>query len=114
MSRKIPRKLRAPTKKIIGYRGQWTADVEGRELPVLNSSYREGTTGYFDAPKETREGAKFDRLRQALESNDIAVMQRNASDDGRSREGYIGLFSYKDLEFGDDNSIRLTLVDRVQ
>ena len=114
MSRKIPRKLRAPTKKIISHRGQWTADVEGRELPVLHSSCREGTTGYFAPPKETREGAKFDRLRQALESNEVAVMQRDASHDGSSRDGYIGLFSYKNLVIGDDGSIRLTFVDRVQ
>ena len=112
--KKMVRKLRVPTKKIVGHRGQWTADVEGRELAVLHSSYREGTTGYFAPPKESRSGAKFDRLRLALENNDVAVMQRDASEGDGSREGYIGLFSYKDLEFGDGNSIRLTLVERIQ
>ena len=117
MSRKSPpRKQRAPTKKITGHRGQWTADVEGRELGVLHTSWREGVTGYFDPMEGAKaDGAKHARLAEALRSNDLAVMQRDTpGDPGLSRDGYIGIFSYKDLQIGDDGSVRLTLVDRVQ
>jgi hypothetical protein len=115
MSRKIERKLRAPAKKIVGHRGQWTADVAGRELAVLHSTWRVGTNGYHDPMEKAKtDGAKHKRLTDALTANDVAVMQRDAADDGLSRDGYIGLFSYKDVEIGDDGSITLTLVDRVQ
>ena len=115
MSRKIPQKLRAPTKKIVGHRGQWTADVEGRELAVLHNTRRQGTTGYFDPMTKVKlDGDKYRRLAQALRENDVAVMQRDAGDDGLSRDGYIGIFSYSDLAIGDDGSISLKLVDRVQ
>lgn len=115
MTRKPLQKKRQPDKKIVGHRGQWTADVDGRELAVLHTTYRQGPTGYFAPPDPANSGAKFDRLRQALEGNDVAVIQRDAPDDpGLARTGYVGLFSYKDLEIGVDGSIRLTLVDRVQ
>ena len=115
MSRKITQKLRAPTKKITGHRGQWTADVEGRELAVLTNTWRVGTTGYFDPMHGAKvDGEKHQRLSQALSENDVAVMQRDAGDGKFSRDGYVGLFSYKDLVIGDDGSIRLTFVDRVQ
>jgi hypothetical protein len=113
--KKPVRKLRAPTKKITGLRGQWTADVDGRELAVLHSSHRVGTTGYFDPHRvEVADGAKQARLAAALRDNDVAVVQRDSDRTNISREGYIGLFSYQDLEIGEDGSIRLTFVDRVQ
>lgn len=115
MSRKIIQKVRPPTKKITTTRGQWTADVEGRELAVLRSGRRVGTTGYFDPMAVAKaDGAKFERLLAALAGNDVAVLQRDEEDAPKSRDGYVGLFSYKDLQVGEDGSITLTFVDRVQ
>lgn len=116
MSRPIVRKLRPPSRKIAGARGQWTADVEGVEMAVLHNSWRVGTTGYFD-PMDGfgRDGKKHADLVRALEAGDIAVIQRDKSGDpALSRDGYVGLFRFKDLEIGENGSIRLTLVDRVQ
>ena len=114
MSRKIAQKVRPPTKKITTTRGQWTADVEGRELAVLQSARRVGTTGYFDPMENAKaDGPKYERLLSALADNDVAVLQRDA--EGTAASGaYVGLFSYKDLQIGDDGSISLTFVDRVQ
>ena len=116
MSRQPLRKLRAPARKITGGRGQWTADVDGVEMGVLHNTHREGTTGYFDPMDGAKlDGAKHDRLVAALQAGDVAVMQRDTpGDPALSRDGFVGLFSFKDLEIGEDGSIRLTFVDRVQ
>jgi hypothetical protein len=115
MTKKPLQKKRKPYRKIAAHRGQWTADVAGQELAILHNTWRVGTTGYHDPmERATKEAAKHKRLTEALTANDVAVMKRDAGDDGLSRDGYIGLFSYKDLEIGDDGSITLTLVDRVQ
>ena len=115
MTRKPLQKKRAPTKKIVGHRGQWTADVEGQELAVLHNTWRVGTTGYHDPMERAKtDAAKHKRLAEALAANDVAVMQRDADEDALTKDGYIGLFSYKDLEIGEDGSIKLVLVDRVQ
>jgi hypothetical protein len=110
-----PQKKRQPARRIVGHRGQWTADVAGKELAVLHMGWRVGTTGYFDPMKDAKtDGEKHRRLTDALVANDVAVMQRDADDARMSPDGYIGLFSYKDLAIGDDGSIKLTFVDRVQ
>lgn len=115
MTKKLQQRKRQPDKKITGFRGQWTADVAGTELAVLHNTWRVGTTGYFDPMEKAKsDGEKHKRLTDALASNDVAVMQRDAGDEALTREAFIGLFSYKDLEIGDDGSIKLTLVDRVQ
>ncbi len=115
MTKKPVQRKRQPDKKISAFRGQWTADVEGRELAVLHNTWRVGTTGYFDPMKKAgSEADKHKRLKSALEANDVAVMQRDMGDEALTRDAFIGLFSYKDLKIGDDGSITLTLVDRVQ
>lgn len=76
---------------------------------MLHSTWRVGTTGYHDPMAAAKaEGDKHRRLTAALAANEVAVMQR---DDDSSN---IGLFSYKDLQLGEDGSITLTLVARVQ
>lgn len=115
MTRKPVQTKRPPARKITGHRGQWTADVAGVELAVLHSTWRVGVTGYFDPMTEINtDKEKHKRLAKVLADNDVAVMQRDAGDDPLTRDGYAGLFSYKDLEIGQDGSISLTLVDRVQ
>ena len=115
MTRKPLQKKRPPARKIVGHRGQWTADVDGQELAVLHNTWRVGTTGSHDPMERAKtDGAKHKRLTEALAANEVAVMQRDGTDDGLSRDGYIGLFSYRDLEIGDDGSIKLVLVDRIQ
>ena len=115
MTRKPLQKKRQPDRKIVGHRGQWTADVGGQEMAVLTNTWRVGKTGYHDPMEGAKvEGAKHKRLTEALAANDVAVMQRDAGDGSFSRNGYIGLFSYRDLEIGEDGSIKLVLVDRIQ
>ena len=115
MTKKPLQRKRQPEKKITAFRGQWTADVAGEELAVLHNTMRVGTTGYFDPMEKSKSDQdKHKRLTDALVANDVAVMQRDKDDEALSRDAYIGLFSYKDLEIGDDGSITLTLVDRVQ
>ncbi len=116
MSRRPERRTRPPEKKIVGARGQWTAEVDGVEMAVLHTTHRQGLRDYFD-PMEGGpvDGAKHARLVAALRAGNVAVMQRDKpGDPGLARDGYVGLFSFKDLEIGDDGSIRLTFVDRVQ
>ena len=115
MSRKPDRKLRPPPMRIVGRRGEWTADVEGRELAVLHNTHRVGARSYVDANRaDVAASEKQARLVAALIENDMAVLQRDADAETRARDGFIGIFSYKDLDIGEDGSIRLTFVDRIQ
>ncbi len=114
MTKKPLQKKRPPKARIVGHRGQWTASVDGRELPILHTTSRVGQTGYFDPMAEVgADGEKHRRLTDALIANDVAVMQRTTTDGAFTRDGYVGLFSYGDLEIGDDGSIKLTLTGLV-
>ena len=98
--------------KITGERGRWLAEAEGRWLPVIHTTWRVGATGYFDPMT----GAKVDGKRhgeyvEALKRETLVVVQRDKPG-SFERDGYVGIFAFKDVLIGEDGSIRLTLVSR--
>lgn len=98
--------------KISGSRGVWTAVVEGRTLGVLHASWRRGATDYFDPMLGGDPvGVKFRDLVKALTESELAVIQRDKGE-GLARDGYIGVFRFKDLIVGPDGSISLTITER--
>lgn len=56
-------------------------------------------------------GKRYADFVEALRSNDLVVVQRDVPG-GLARDGYIGVFRFKDLMIGPDGAISLTLVER--
>jgi hypothetical protein len=98
---------------IIGQRGRWLAEVEGQMLPVLHHSWRRGPNEYFDPMSDAKiDGAQYTEFVAALRGGTQAVIQKDAKG-SLDRDGYVGVFSYRDLDIGTDGSIRLIVTDRI-
>ena len=97
---------------IVGARGDWTAEVEGRRLAVIHTCWRQGLTGYHD-PMEgaNTTGKRYSDFVDALKSNDLVVVQRDVPG-SFARDGYVGVFHFKDLNIGPAGDVSLTLVAR--
>jgi len=97
--------------KIKGARGVWTAEVGGKNLAVLHNTLWNKSTGVYWAEirPQDKGGARLHSLLEALRAFDEVVMQRDVSTDDFSRDGYIGVFRFTDLDIGEDHlSLRLT------
>lgn len=100
--------------RISGERGRWVAEVEGRWLGVLHHTLREGKNGYRAPIAPEHPGQKrFEELIDALKTHDLAVVQRDADPVTLARNGYVGVFRFKDLEVDLETlELRLQLVER--
>jgi len=96
--------------RIRGERGRWVAEAEGRWLPVIHNTWRQGATGYRD-PMEGTKGKRHEEFVEALRSHEHVILQKDV-EGTFFRESYIGIFAFKDLVIGDDGSVSLTLVSR--
>lgn len=97
---------------ITGKRGDWTAMVEGRRLAVLHASWRTGTTGYYDPMSGAKtDGKRYTDYMSALVGSELVVVQKDKPGT-LDRDGYVGVFKYKDLVVGGAGEIKLTLVER--
>lgn len=57
------------------------------------------------------DGKRYQEFVEALRNEPLVVMQRDVP--GKfDRDGYIGVFTFKDLSIGKDGSIGLSLVER--
>jgi hypothetical protein len=98
--------------KITGERGRWVAEAEGRWLPVIHTTWRRGMTGYHDPMAGVRtDGKRYTEYVDALRRETHVIVQRDKSGTFE-RDGYVGIFTFKDLVVGDDGSVSLTLVAR--
>jgi len=98
--------------KITGARGDWTAEVEARRLAVIHDTWFKPKDRYLD-PMQGADlnGKRYQDFLTALQSSDKVVMQRDIPGTF-TRNGYVGVFFFKDLVVGDDGSIGLTLTGR--
>jgi len=97
---------------IHGLRGEWTAEVEGRRLAVIHTSKRKGVTGYHDPMVGAKiDGKRYSDFLVALQSQDLVVVQRDVPGTF-DRDGYVGVFTFKDLSVSEDGAISLTLIER--
>lgn len=99
---------------IRGQRGRWVAEVEGRMLGVLHHLYRDGPTGYFGPfdRGDPRGSKRFEELETALATFDLAVLQRDRDLETLARDGYIGVFRFKDRKIDYESGFSLTFVER--
>ena len=97
---------------VVGARGDWTAEVEGRRLAVIHTCWRQGPNGYHD-PMEgaNTAGKRYADFVEALKANDLVVIQRDVPG-SFARDGYVGIFRFKDLLVGPLGEISLTLTER--
>jgi len=100
------------TVHVLGARGDWTAEVEGQRLAVIHSRWRVGRSGYLD-PMDgaNRDGKRYADFLKALQENDLVVVQRDVPGTF-DRDGYVGVFRFKDLVVGASGQISLSLVER--
>ncbi len=99
---------------IHGVRGQWTAEVEGKQLAVLhNTWWQDRRSNRYHDPMQgvLREGARYLARIAALRMHDLAVMQRDGGPK-MERDGYLGVFRFRNLVIGEDGAISLDLVER--
>ena len=99
--------------KILGERGRWTAEVDGKRLAVIHDTWRVGSTGYHDPMEGAKiDGKRYQEFVEALRGHPEVILQR----DGKgsfARDGYIGVFAFTNLSINADGSIDLQLTNRV-
>jgi len=100
------------TVHVLGAGGDWTAEVEGQRLAVIHSRWRVRRSGYLD-PMDgaNRDGKRYADFLKALQENDLVVVQRDVPGTF-DRDGYVGVFRFKDLVVGASGQISLSLVER--
>jgi hypothetical protein len=88
------------------------AEVEGLRLAVIHNSARIGATGYYDPMTGVKtSGKRYQDFLTALHAHDRVVIQRDIP--GTSfRDGYVGIFKFKDLAVAPDGAVSLTLTMR--
>ena len=101
--------------KITGARGDWTAKVGLERLAVLHNSWWDiPTKQYFDPMNGADlSGARYKAFTEALENSDKVVIQKDVSKDDFTRNGYVGVFRFTELVFGEDGSVSLKIVERI-
>ncbi len=100
--------------RITGARGDWTADVEGVRLPVIHTTWRDGPNKYRDPMVgEKLDGKRYQGYVELLLRSTEVVLQRDADPQSLARNGYVGVFSFVDLDVEAGGAISLNLTKRV-
>jgi hypothetical protein len=100
--------------KITGARGDWIADVEGERLAVIHDTHWSGRDGYRDPMTGVDTATKrYVEYVAKLRDSDRVVVQRDKGQGSLERDGYVGVFSFKDLEVDPAGPIELRLTARV-
>ena len=97
---------------INGKRGRWVAEAAGRWRAVLRHTLWVGADR-SEAPimPEHVGDRRPGELEQALRENDPAVIQRDKDAVSLARNGYVGVFRFKDLIIDYKHGLKLTLTE---
>ena len=100
--------------RITGARGDWIADVEGERLAVIHSTWWTGKDAYRDpmVGVDVRAKRYVDYVAK-LQETDRVVVQRDKGQGSLERDGYVGVFSFKDLKVDPAGPIEMRLTSRV-
>src|ERR1700730_9351791 len=105
------------TKKAIGARGDWFADVDGERLPCVHKYWWENRT-YNDkklrsGPKATELVEAIKELKRVILTDDITTFEEDEEGSVRFvRTGYIAVWAVDDIEF-DANGLRFKFKKRL-
>lgn len=100
--------------RITGARGDWIADVEGERLAVIHNTWWTGKDAYRDPMVGVDVLAKrYVDYVAKLQETDRVVVQRDKGQGSLERDGYVGVFSFKDLKVDPAGPIEMRLTSRV-
>ena len=100
--------------KITGARGDWIADVEGERLAVIHDTWWSGKNVYRDPMTGVDvETKRYTDYVEKLRESDRVVVQRDKGQGSLERDGYVGVFSFKDLQVDPAGPIEMTLTARI-
>ncbi len=100
--------------KITGARGDWIADAGGERLAVIHDTWWTGKDAYRDPMAGVDLASKRyqDYVAKLLET-DRVVVQRDKGAGSLEREGYVGVFGFKDLQVDPGGPIEMRLTARI-
>jgi predicted xylose isomerase-like sugar epimerase len=99
---------------ITGARGDWIADVDGERLAVIHDTHWSGKDAYRDPMTGVDiETKRYTEYVQKLRESDRVVVQRDKGQGSLERDGYVGVFSFKDLTVDPAGPIEMRLTARV-
>lgn len=102
-----------PKLKVKAARGAWTAQVDGRQLAVLQQKWWAPPHRYHDPMLgDASEGPRYTAMLDALQAQNQVVIQRDRGEGATPVTGYIGVFRFEELAIGADGSVSLKLVER--
>ena len=97
--------------RIIGRRGRWTAEGEGRQLPVIHRTWLRMPNCNDPLIGESRHTAKYAELMESFRRETRVVLQKDKPG-SFERDGYIGVFEFTDFSPAEDGSFSLILTSR--
>lgn len=105
--------------KIIGRRGSWLAEVEGKHLAVLHDRLlKKGGQYQQRCYPETPRNKQLELL-EALKNHSLAVLQKDSKEGSHERgepnhmrDGYVAVFRFSDLQIDEDLSFTLRFTER--
>ena len=99
---------------ITGARGDWIADVDGERLAVVHDTWWTGRDAYRDPMVDVDLNAKrYIEYVAKLRETDRVVVQRDKGKGSLERSGYVGVFSFRDLEVDPAGPITMRLTARI-
>jgi hypothetical protein len=103
--------------RVLGKHDDWTVEVQGfpNRLAVIHSVWWSPKSRLYRDPHAgtNRDGKRFRDYYDALERNDVVVMQETAKIGDFAGLSYIGLFRTKGLALSEDGAVSLEIVERL-
>ncbi len=95
-------------------RGDWIADVDGERLAVVHDTWWTGKDVYRDPMVDVDVTTKrYIEYVAKLRESDRVVVQRDKGNGNLDRSGYVGVFSFRDLDVDPAGPITMRLTARV-
>lgn len=99
---------------ITGARGDWIADVDGDRVAVIHDTWWTGRDRYLDPMDGIDiETKRYKEYVEILRAADRVVVQRDKGNGNLDRAGYVGVFSFRDLEIDPAGPVAMRLTARV-
>ena len=110
----VPKPVPIRPVTITGARGDWIADVDGERLAVVHDTWWTGRDAYRDPMVDVDLTTKrYTEYVEKLRGSDRVVVQRDKGKGSLERDGYVGIFSFRDLVIDPAGPITMRLTARV-
>jgi hypothetical protein len=110
----VPKPVPIRPVTITGARGDWIADVDGERLAVVHDTWWTGRDAYRDPMVDVDLTTKrYTEYVEKLRGSDRVVVQRDKGKGSLERDGYVGVFSFRDLEIDPEGPVAMRLTARI-